>query len=89
MELTHTIQAACHVTASLNEAGECVVKVFAAASYNETGGTATAELKPSAETQGKVRAALTDALRDVQPLLGDAIARAIHTSREAAKRLGE
>lgn len=89
MELTQTIKAACRVTASLNEHGDLSVKVFASAPYNPTGGTATAELTPSDRTRTVIATALAQAIDDVKGQLGDALGAAIHTSREAAKRLGE
>lgn len=89
MKLKQTLDCTCRVTASYEEGGRCVVKVFASAPYNERGGTATAELAVSEDLKSELASVMKKILAAAETALGESIGEAVHTARRAAKALGE
>lgn len=91
MELTHTIQAATRVCATLAEDGALALKVFAETDYAPGRGTTAEvhqhELPPA--VQAAIKAALQAALSHATEQLGARLAKAVHVSADVAARNGE
>ncbi|MEK7328030.1 MAG: hypothetical protein AAB217_22535 [Chloroflexota bacterium] len=89
MKIHQTTECTCRVTATYHENGPLSVKVFASAPYNDRGATATAELPVSAELQTELGVVMQKILTESAAPLGAKMGAALHTSRDAASRLGE
>lgn len=89
MEVVHTIQANCRVTATLEEDGTVAVKVFASAPYNAKGGTATADVTPPESSRKELASVMGKILREASEVLGEKLRVAIHTASQASARVGE
>ena len=91
MELTHTIDCTCRVSAGLDETGLVRLKVFASAEYAK-GASATVQVQSDelpSSLKEQVEKALQAVMDHVQPQLGGRLVKALVKSTEVAASFGE